>query len=90
VQADGLLQLRDGKPANSASGTVAPKPGLDIGALQRLVGEGGGHLWLTVQPGGDMVAKIHLPLLTPYRQTGPRTLTTRGVRERTLARWFQH
>jgi signal transduction histidine kinase len=35
--------------------------GVDIGSLQALVSECGGHLWIAVEPQGDMVLKIHLP-----------------------------
>ena len=88
---DGLLQLRDTSPANRpAAEKPDQKPGMDFGTLQGLVGGCGGHLWMTVQPQGDMVAKIHLPLLTPFEQTAPRALALRGVRERALARLFHH
>ena len=87
---DGLLPRRD---ANAASRPSAEKPeqkpGMDFGTLQGLVGGCGGHLWMTVQPQGDMVAKIHLPLLTPFEQAAPRALAVR-VRERALARLFHH
>jgi two-component system cell cycle sensor histidine kinase/response regulator CckA len=36
-------------------------PGLDLGVLQSLVGDCGGHLWMAAEPTGDMVLKIHLP-----------------------------
>ena len=42
---------------------VAPgPPGVDIGALQELISECGGHLWITAEPGGSMVVKMRLPL----------------------------
>jgi hypothetical protein len=37
-------------------------PGVDLGALQSQVGECGGHLWINIDPQGDMVSKLHLPL----------------------------
>ena len=37
------------------------RPGLDLGVLQSLVAESGGHLWIAAEPSGDMVLKIHLP-----------------------------
>ena len=36
---------------------------MDFGTLQGLVGGCGGHLWMTLQPEGELVAKIRLPLL---------------------------
>ena len=45
--------------ANDAS---SERPGVDLGALQGLVRECGGHLWMEAQPAGDMMIKIHLPL----------------------------
>jgi len=45
-------------------GRLARTPALDLGTLQGLVGECGGHLWMTLEPQGDMVAKLHLPLLS--------------------------
>jgi hypothetical protein len=42
---------------------------------------------MTVQPEGDMVAKIRLPLLA-YQEPAPRTLVARGGR--VLTRLFQH
>jgi chromosome segregation ATPase/uncharacterized protein YqgV (UPF0045/DUF77 family) len=66
-----------------------PKPRIDFGTLQSLVGGCGGHLWMTVQPEGDMVAKIRLPLLLPaHDEVAPRTLVARGGRA--LTRLFQH
>jgi two-component system cell cycle sensor histidine kinase/response regulator CckA len=38
------------------------KPGVDLSALQGLVRECGGHLWMEAAPPGDMMIKIHLPL----------------------------
>jgi hypothetical protein len=37
------------------------QPGVDLGALQSLVTECGGHLWMMAEPPGHMVLKIHLP-----------------------------
>jgi PAS domain S-box-containing protein len=36
-------------------------PGVDLGTLQALVTECGGHLWMRAEPPGDMELKIHLP-----------------------------
>ena len=64
-------------------------PGVDFGTLQGLVSECGGHLWMKVQPPGEMVAKIRLPLSSPQGETLPRAMVTRGRRERLSARLFQ-
>jgi PAS domain-containing protein len=83
ARADGLLLLRDGTRPDRSPERVAHTPGIDFGALQSLVRECGGHLWLTVRPHGDMVAKIRLPLLTPSDQTHPSSLAARVGRART-------
>ncbi|HKW02411.1 MAG TPA: PAS domain S-box protein [Vicinamibacterales bacterium] len=36
-------------------------PGVDLGMLQSLVANCGGHLWISAEPSGDMILKIHLP-----------------------------
>ena len=36
-------------------------PGVDLGMLQSLVANCGGHLWIAAEPSGDMILKIHLP-----------------------------
>jgi chromosome segregation ATPase len=47
-------------PRDSA---VPPRrPGVDLGTLQELISECGGHLWITAEPGGSMVVKMRLPL----------------------------
>jgi chromosome segregation ATPase len=38
------------------------RPGVDLGVLQELISECGGHLWITAEPGGSMVVKMRLPL----------------------------
>ena len=90
ARAHGLLQLRGGSTAHTSKGTLLQKPGVDLGTVQGLVGECGGHLWMRVQPLGDIVAKIRLPLLTSYDQTHAPALVARGDRGRTITRWFQH
>ena len=60
--------------------------GVDVGTLHGLVSECGGHLWMTVQPAGDMVAKIRLPLLSPHDQVFTRVAAFRGARERSTTR----
>jgi two-component system, cell cycle sensor histidine kinase and response regulator CckA len=90
ARAGGLLQLGDGPTAHGPHLRTGQKPGVDLGTLQGLVKECSGHLWMRVQPLGDMVAKIRLPLLTSYDQTHSRGLAARGNRGRAITRWFQH
>ncbi len=49
----------DSQPAAGAS--EGGTPGVDLGTLQELVNDCGGHLWMAAEPTGDMVLKIHLP-----------------------------
>ena len=52
ARTEGPLRLRE--PSASV--------GVDLGALQGLIRECGGHLWVTAVPHGDMEVRIHLPL----------------------------
>ena len=88
TRTDGALQLHDNEAGSSAQ-SVAVQTGVDLGTMQELVAECGGHLWMTVEPVGDMVVKIRLPLVTSYGEPPRRTLAP-GGRARTLAQWFQH
>ena len=45
----------------NAIASASNGPGVDLGALQALVSDCGGHLWMMAQPPGEMVLKIHLP-----------------------------
>ncbi|HKE84610.1 MAG TPA: PAS domain S-box protein [Vicinamibacterales bacterium] len=64
---------------------VASRPSVDFSTLRELVGQCGGHLWMKVQPQGDMVAKIRLPLSMPAEQAQPRPVA-RSNRKRATAR----
>ena len=86
-----LITVTEIRRATGTDGPPQPlekRPGVDFGTLQGLVSECGGHLWMKVQPPGEMVAKIHLPLSSPD-QTLSRSPGTRGRRERLTARLFQ-
>jgi len=61
---------------------VASRPSVDFTTLQELVSKCGGHLWMKVQPQGDMVAKIRLPLSAPPDQAPPRPVAERSNRKR--------
>jgi hypothetical protein len=88
TRTDEPLQLPDHEASSSSPG-VAVQRRVDLGTLQELVAECGGHLWMTVEPAGDMVVKIRLPLVTSYGEPPRRTFGPRG-RVRTLGHWFQH
>ena len=87
ARTNGLLQLRDSDALSFQS--VAVQTGVDVGTLQELVAECGGHLWMTVEPGGDMVVKIRLPIVTSYGEQ-PEPTSVPVSRARTLGQWFQH
>jgi hypothetical protein len=77
ARTDKAPHLRDESSARSQARTAA-RPGVDVGTLQRLVTECGGHLWMKIEPDGDIVAKIRLPLSTSHDQT----LARRGAEAR--------
>jgi predicted nucleic acid-binding Zn-ribbon protein len=84
-----VTEIRRPAQTDEPSQPRARKPGVDFGTLQGLVSECGGHLWMKIQPPGEMVAKIRLPLSVPREQTPPRPRMARVGRERLPARWFQ-
>ena len=88
TRTDSPLQLLDNE-AVSSSRSVAVQTGVDLGTVQELVAECGGHLWMTVEPAGGMVVKIRLPLVTSYGEP-PRRTSALGGRVRTLGNWLQH
>src|SRR4029453_8815240 len=65
------------------------KPGVDLGALQELLQECGGHLWLTADPPGNMVVKIRLPLRV-WDDRPPSKTSDPPTRKRVMTRWFRH
>ena len=48
-------------PSPASANFTGDSPGVDLGALQALVSECGGYLWMRAEPPGDMELKIHLP-----------------------------
>ena len=54
----------DATESHVASG----RPGVDLRALQELISECGGHLWITAEPGGSMVVKMRLPLRAAWQR----------------------
>jgi hypothetical protein len=87
---DTLEQLRQVPRASHGSAAFGPKAGIELGTIQGLVGECGGHLWMKVEPLGGIVAKIRLPLRTSYGTSHARPLLAVGGRARAITRWFQH
>jgi PAS domain S-box-containing protein len=78
VRQDFSATVRTPASGTFTAAAVSDKLGVDLGALQALVADSGGHLWMMAEP-GDMVLKIHLPrrLLdrpeprTPAKPSGP-------------------
>jgi PAS domain S-box-containing protein len=48
-------------PAAAPASSPSDNPGVDLGTLQALVSDCGGHLWMTAERSGNMVLKIHVP-----------------------------
>jgi PAS domain S-box-containing protein len=76
--------------ADESTTTAGDKPGVDLSALVRLLGDCGGHLWVTAEPPGNMTLKIHLPLRPSDDATGPARSLARSGGGRSLGRWFRH
>jgi PAS domain-containing protein len=92
-----VTEVRTAAPAESAAGirehadataiaTTPERPGVDLGALQALIGDCGGHLWMKAEPGGNMELKIHLPLRSADTSSAG---VLRSVRGRLASTWFQ-
>ena len=69
---DSSLGLALGQ-AGDATGAASDKPGVDFGPLLGLIGECGGHLWVTAEPPGNMVLKIDLPTRAASERNCART-----------------
>src|SRR4029453_15804663 len=67
TRTNGPLEVHENEAGSSSRGESV-QTGVDLGTLQELVAECGGHLWMTVEPVGDMVVKIRLPLVTSYTE----------------------
>jgi PAS domain S-box-containing protein len=69
--------------------TPSDKPGVDLGALLALIGDCGGHLWMSAEPPGNMVLKIHLP--RRGSDQGPEAHQAGARPQRgAMSRWFRH
>ena len=82
--------LHTGATERTPNEVVSEKPGVDLGALQELLQECGGHLWLTVDPPGNMVVKLRLPLRVWDDRPHPSTSDSASSRKRAIGRWFRH
>jgi PAS domain-containing protein len=90
MPAEGPLQLRNGATESTSDGVASEKPGVDLGALQELIQECGGHLWMTVEPPGNMVVEIRLPLRA-WDELAQQTMSDApSGRGGVMARWFRH
>jgi hypothetical protein len=83
VRPDFSATVRNQASGANANASASDNPGVDLGALQTLVSDCGGHLWIMAQPPGDMVLKIHLPRRVLDRPD-PRAAAKRPGR----ARWI--
>ena len=79
--------LTESRRVESSLRGAAVQMRVDLGTLQEVVGYCDGHLWMTVEPVGDMIVKIRLPLVTVYGEPARRSAARRVP---ALARWFQH
>jgi two-component system cell cycle sensor histidine kinase/response regulator CckA len=70
--------------------SASEAPGVDFGALLGLIRKSGGHLWMTSEPPGNMVLKIHLPKPASDVSTETYVPVPRSDRRRAMARWFRH
>ncbi|HEY7501590.1 MAG TPA: PAS domain-containing protein, partial [Vicinamibacterales bacterium] len=94
LRAQAPVAAADGSTTASTSAATSDKPGVDLGVLLGLIGDCGGHLWMTAEPPGNMVLKIHLPRRAaddPIDPIDPRTPPSdRSPRGRSMIEWFRH
>jgi len=72
TRAEGPLRLREWPADTRSDRESSGKLGVDLGALQGLISDCNGHLWVTAVPHGDLVVQIHLPLRYSEQQKKPR------------------
>src|SRR5262249_55334050 len=93
-----VTEVRKAAPAESpigirelieatGNGATAERPGVDLVALQALISDCGGHLWMNAERGGNMEVKIHLPLLSADTSKSAGVLRSAGGRS--VSTWFQ-
>ena len=83
------IHLPIGRPAHhDVTPTPLDRPGIDLGPLVALIGEVGGHLWMSAEPAGNMTLRVHLPRRTEDESVQP--IAAVSGRARQLTRWFRH
>ncbi len=78
------------RPADDSAESAVHKPGVDLSALLQLLGDCGGHLWVTAEPPGNMTLKIHLPMRATDAATSPSPSLARSGGDHSRGRWFRH
>lgn len=78
ARVEGPLRLRELPAQIEDDREARGSLGVDLGALQSLIGECGGHLWVTAVPHGDMVVQIRLPLCSEEAQKPAAAPTSRA------------
>ena len=63
--ADGQVSDR---PDETKPALASGRSRVELGALQELISECGGHLWITAEPGGSMVVRMRLPLRAAWQR----------------------
>ncbi len=82
------VQLPTGRSAPSDE--PREKPGMDLGPLVALIGDSGGHLWMSAEPAGNVTLQIHLPQRIQDEIGDADTTASWSDRGRQLTRWFRH
>jgi PAS domain S-box-containing protein len=83
------VQLASGQaPHPDVPLSTLDRPGMDLGPLVALIGEVGGHLWISAERAGNMTLQIHLPKRIEDESLEP--VAALSGRARQLARWFRH
>ena len=83
------VHLPIGRSAHhDATAVPGHRPGIDLGPLVALIGEVGGHLWMSAEPAGNMTLRLHLPKRIEEESLQP--VAAASGRARQLTRWFRH
>jgi hypothetical protein len=77
---------KDSRQEATAMKATSERPSIDLGTLQALVDDCGGHFWMKAEPGGDIELKIHLPLCSVDTS---RTAGIASALGRSVSSWFQ-
>jgi hypothetical protein len=88
AQSQWAAPLGDNRPGANVQAPL-DRPGVDLGALQGLIRDCGGHLWMTAEP-GNMELKIRLPQPVLTAPTDPRGPAAKSGRGRSMTRWLRN